>query len=177
MQQISRENLGVRYLFVAVNTSIRFLWVVGVKSKTSKACSEALKKLFQLISNEMLQRLVQPKINPENIWAYQGKVFAVEFAEFRKENRIELYSTRNETKSTVAERYIKTLKTIIFKYLHERDTNRYIDQLHKFVSIINFRITRMTKLAPIEVPQEDVPDLIFLCKTVSPQQQTLKGGD
>ena len=44
MQQLSRENLGVRYLFVAVDTLSRFLWVVGVKSKTSKACSEALKK-------------------------------------------------------------------------------------------------------------------------------------
>ena len=64
MQQISRENLGVRYLFVAVNTLICFLWVVGVKSKISKACSEALKKLFQLISNEMLQKLVQPKKIP-----------------------------------------------------------------------------------------------------------------
>ena len=32
MQQLSRENLGVRYLFVAVDTLSRFLWVVGVKS-------------------------------------------------------------------------------------------------------------------------------------------------
>ena len=44
MQQFFRENLGVRYLSVALDTLSRFLRVVGVKSKRSKACSVALKK-------------------------------------------------------------------------------------------------------------------------------------
>ena len=77
----------------------------------------------------------------------------------------------------MAERYIRTLKTIIFKYLHERDTNRYIDQLEKFVSIINNRVNRMTKLAPIEVSQKDVPYLISLCNTVPSQRPKFKVGD
>ena len=124
----------------------------------------------------MLQKFATKKF-PEKIWADQGKEFAGEFAKFCKKNCIEIYSTRNETKSAVAERYIRTLKTIIFKYLHERDTNRYIDQLEKFVSIINNRVNRMTKLAPIEVSQKDVPYLISLCNTVPPQRPKFKVGD
>ena len=66
MQQLSRENLGFRYLFVAVDTLSRFLWVVGVKSKASKACSEALKKVIstnrqrnaQILCNEKVRRKI-----------------------------------------------------------------------------------------------------------------------
>ena len=50
MQELPRDILGVMHLFLAVDILSGSLWVVGMKSKTSKACSEALKKLFQLIT-------------------------------------------------------------------------------------------------------------------------------
>ena len=90
---------------------------------------------------------------------------------------MEVYSTRSETKSAVAERCIRTLKIIIFKYLHEHDRNRYIDQLEKFVSIINNRINRMTKLTPIELSQKGVPYLVSICITVPRQRTNFKIGD
>ena len=154
MQQISRENLGVRYLFVAVDASSCFLWVVGVKSETSKACSEALKKLISTNKQRNAPNICATKKFLEKKRAHQVEEFAGEFAKFCKENGLEIYCTRSETKSAVAERYIRTLETIIFKYLHERDTNPYTDQLEKIVSIIANRISRMTKLAPIEVSQK-----------------------
>ena len=46
MQQLATENSGVRHLFVAVDTLSRFLWVTGLKSKTSRACTGALKKII-----------------------------------------------------------------------------------------------------------------------------------
>ena len=61
--------------------------------------------------------------------------------------------------------------------IYERDTKRYIDQLEKFVSIINNRINLLTKLATIELSQKDVPYLIYPCITVSPQRPKLKVGD
>ena len=82
----------------------------------------------------------------EKKWADQGRDFAGDFAQFCNKNGKEIYSTGNKTKSAVAERYIRTLKSIIFGYLHEHDTNRYIDHLDKFVSIKNNRINRMTRL-------------------------------
>ena len=164
---------------MAVNTLSRFLWVVGVKSKTSKACSEALKKIISINKQGNAPKNCATKKFPEKIWADQAKEFAGEFAKFCKNNRKEIYSTRSETNSAVAERYIRTLKTIIFKYLQERDTNRnrYIDQLEKFVSTINNRVHRITKLAPIEVSQKNVPYLVSLCNTVPPQRPKFKVGD
>ena len=84
MQKLPEKNLAVRYLFVAVDTLSHFLWVVGVKSKTSKACSEALKKLFQLISNEMPHKLVQPKKFPKRYGLIKVKSLLVNSQNFAK---------------------------------------------------------------------------------------------
>ena len=177
MQQLATENSGIRYLFVAVDTLSRFLWVRGLKSKTSIACTGALKKIIATNRQRNAPKICAAKYFPEQIWADQGREFAGDFAQFCNKNGIHIYSTRSETKSAVTEKYIRTLKSIIFRYLHEHDTNRHIDHLDKFVSIINNKINRMTKLAPIAVSQKDVPYLVALCNSVPSQQPKFKVGD
>ena len=49
LQQLATEHSGVKYIFVAVDTFCQFLWVTGIKSKTSRACTGALKKLIATI--------------------------------------------------------------------------------------------------------------------------------
>ena len=167
MQQLATENSVVRYLFAAVDTLSRFLWVTGLKSKTSRACTGALKNIISTNRKRNAPKICATTYLPEKNWADQGRDFAGDFAQFCNKNGIQIYSTRSETKSAVAERYIRTLKSIIFRYLHEHDTNRYIDHLDKFVSIINNRINRMTKLAPIAVSQKEVPYSVTLCNSAT----------
>ena len=45
-----------------------------------------------------------------------------------------MYSIRNEGKSIVAERFIRTLKTKIYKYMTSISKNVYIDKLDYIVS-------------------------------------------
>ena len=52
------------------------------------------------------------------IWVDQGSEFYKNaFKDFLKINNIEMYSTYNEGKSVVAERFIRTLKNRIFKHM------------------------------------------------------------
>ena len=52
------------------------------------------------------------------IWVDQGSEFYKNgFKDFLKINSIEMYSTYNEGKSVVAERFIRTLKNRIFKHM------------------------------------------------------------
>ena len=176
MQQLATQKLGVRYLFVAVDTLSWFPWVIGVKSTTSKACIDALKKIIATNKQRNAPKFCPSKNYTEYIWADQGKEFAGNFSHFCENNLIKCYYTRSEKRSAVAERYIRTLKVINCSYLHEHDTNRYIDQLGRFASIINNRINPMTKLAPITVSQADVPYLVSLCNTVPPQRPKFKVG-
>ena len=51
-----------------------------------------------------------------------------------RKNDIELYSTHNEGKSVVAERFIRTLKSKIYKYMTSVSKNIYIDKLNYIVN-------------------------------------------
>ena len=50
-----------------------------------------------------------------------------------KKNDIEMYSTHNEEKSVVAERFIRTIKNKIYKYMTSISKNVYIDKLDDIV--------------------------------------------
>ena len=47
-----------------------------------------------------------------------------------EKNAIELYSTHNEGKSVIAERFIRTLKNKIYKYVTLVSKNVYIDKFY-----------------------------------------------
>ena len=178
MQQLARQNSGVKFLFVAVDTLSRFLWVRTLIRKTAEACKNALREIITDIRNATpnMQPIFCRKTKgiagmppkPEKIWVDKGREFAGEFSSFCEQEAIELYSTNSETKSAFAERNIRSLKAIIFKYLHENCTDKYIDSLQHFVYIINSRVNRVTKLAPNQVKKTDEASLITLqnCNTL-----------
>ena len=82
---------------------------------------------------------------PEKIWVDEGKEFKGDFAWFCAKKDIVVYNTHSEMKFCFAERYIKTLKSILFIFLHENNTSRYIDHHQSFVSLIKSRPNRTTK--------------------------------
>ena len=51
----------------------------------------------------------------------------------RKKNDIEMYSTHNDGKSIIAERFIRTLKNKIYKYMTSLSKNVCIDKLDDIV--------------------------------------------
>ena len=65
---------------------------------------------------------------PNKIWVDQSSEFYNKpFKDFLKINNIEVYSTYNEGKSVVAERFIRTLKNKIFKHMTAISKNIYFD--------------------------------------------------
>ena len=55
---------------------------------------------------------------PKKIWVDQGSEFYNNyFKKFLKINNIEMYSTYNDGKSAVAERFVRTLKNNILKHM------------------------------------------------------------
>ena len=62
-----------------------------------------------------------------------------------------MYSIHNEGKSVVAERFIRTLKTKIYKYMTSISKNVYIDKLDDMVNEYNNTYYRTIKMKPVEV--------------------------
>ena len=72
------------------------------------------------IVNAFQKDLDSSNRKPNKIWVDQGGEFYNKlFKRFLKNNQIEMYSTYNEGKSVVAERFIKTLKNKIFKHMDD----------------------------------------------------------
>ena len=68
-----------------------------------------------------------------------------------KINNIEIYSTYNEGKSVVAERFIRTLKNKILKHMTAISKNVYFDALDDIVDKYNNTVHRTIKVNPIDV--------------------------
>ena len=76
----------------------------------------------------ILKEYKEPK--PNKIWVDKGSGFYnSSFKKRLKDNDTEMYSIHNEGKSVAAERFIRTLKTKIQKYLTSISKNVYIDKL------------------------------------------------
>ena len=62
-----------------------------------------------------------------------------------------MYSTQNEGKSAIAERFIRTLKNKIYKYMTSISKNVYIDKLDDIVNKYNNTYHSTIKMKPIDV--------------------------
>ena len=68
-----------------------------------------------------------------------------------EKNDIEMYSTHNEGQSVVAERYMKTLKNKICRYITSISKNAYIDKLDDIANKYNSTYHSTIKLKPVDV--------------------------
>ena len=68
-----------------------------------------------------------------------------------RKNDIEIYSTHNEGKSDFSERFIRTLKNKIYKYMTSTSKNVHIDKLDDIVNKYNNTYHRIIKMKPVDV--------------------------
>ena len=100
MQLLSRQNKGIKYLLCVIDLFSKYAFVVPLKDKKGAS----VVKGFEKIVNESGRQ-------PNKILVDQGsKFYNNVFKNWLKDEGIEMYSTYNEGKSVVAERFIRTLK-------------------------------------------------------------------
>ena len=89
------------------------------------------------------------------IWVDQGSEFYnIHFKKSLKDNDISMYSTYNEGKSVVAERFIRTLKNKNYKHMTAISKNVYFDVLDDNAGEYNNTYHKTIKMKPINVKNE-----------------------
>ena len=89
---------------------------------------------------------------PNKIWVDKvSEFYNNSFKEWLGDNGIEMYSTNNEGKSVVAERFMRTLKNKIHKYMTSISKNVYIDKLGDIVDKYNNTYHTSIKMKPVDV--------------------------
>ena len=164
MQLLSKCNKGIRFLLCVIDIFSKYAWVVPLKDK--KGIS--IVKAFQSI-------LKQSNKKPNKIWVDKGSEFYnAYFKKCLRGNDIVMYSTHNEGKSVVAERFITTLKSKIYKYMTSRSKNVFIDKLDDIVDEYNNTYHTRIKMKPIDVKDNTY---INTSKEINNKNPKFKVGD
>ena len=141
MQLLSKYNKGIRFLLCVIDIFSKYDWVVPLKDK--KGIS--IVKPFQ-------SNLKQSNRKLNKIWVDKGSEFYnAYFKKWLRDNDIVMYSTHNEGKSVVAERFIRTLKGETYKHMTLISKNVYIDKLDDIVDKYNNTYHNTIKMKPIDV--------------------------
>ena len=133
MKAFAKENKGVKYLLTVLDVFSKYGWIVPLKTKTGVEVAKALKKIFK-------------ERKPEKLWVDKGK----EFYNKDVKSLIEIYSTENEEKSSVVERWNRTMKEKMFKYFSANNTRKYVDVLDDMVKNYNETVHSSIKMTPVE---------------------------
>ena len=133
----SKHNEGHTFLLLVIDIFSKYGWVIPLKDKKGETVAEALKTIFE-------------ERKPEKLWTDKGK----EFYNKNVKDLIELYSTENEEKSSIVERWIRTMKEKMWKYFTDNNTYTYMDVLPELVEDYNNTVHSSTKFTPVEASKK-----------------------
>ena len=141
MQLLSKYNNGIRFLLCVIGIFSKYAWVVPLKDKKGISIAKA----FQII-------LKQSNRKANKISVDKGfEFYNAYFKKWLQDSNIVMYSTHNERKSVVVERFIRTLKSRIYKYMASISKNVYIDKLDDIVDEYNNTYHTTIKMKPADV--------------------------
>jgi len=90
MQQFSKWNKGYRCLLMVLDVFSKYGWIVALKDKKGETVTQAFETIFKEVRK------------PEYLWTDKGKeYYNKHFKNLLDKNKITLYSTKNEEKSSV----------------------------------------------------------------------------
>ena len=138
MRALSKQNDGYKYILMVMDVFSKYGWAEPLKFKTAAEVNKALEKIFR------------DKI-PKRIWADRGTEFwNKDVGKLLLKHNITLYSTDNEEKCSVIERWNRTIKTKLWKYFTANGTHKYIDILQPLIEKYNNTKHRSIGMTPVE---------------------------
>ena len=140
MQQLKSCNHGFRYVLNVIDVFSKFLWSVPIKDKTGKT-----------ITNTFQSIVKTSKRKPKKLWVDNGsEIYSNVFKKWLVENEIKIYSTFNEGKAIVIERFNRALKNKMYKYFTANNTYKYVDVLPDLINEYNNHKHSTIKMTPTE---------------------------
>ena len=136
---MSSKNKNVKYLLCAIDVFTKYAWVKPLKDKNGKT-----------VLNTFIEIVNESNRKPTKLWIDRGREFYIKLMQEQLDNNdILMYSTHNEGKSVIAERFIKILKSEIYKSMTASDSKSYLLYLNKLVDQYNNTYHHSIKKKPI----------------------------
>ena len=151
MQKFSKWNNGIKYLLMVIDVFSKYGWIRGLKDKKTETVSKAFNDIFK------------SGRKPKMLWSDKGSEFiSKRFKDFLKSKGIKLYHTENEEKSSVVERWNKTMKNRMWKMFTVNNNTVYADKIDKLVNDYNNKFHSSIKMSPIEASKKKNEKKVWL---------------
>lgn len=145
LQAFSRQNNGYSWILVVVDGFTKEAFVEKLKKKTTKETAEAFARI-----------LARAKKPPRNCYSDMGLEFmGSDFQALMKKHKIHHYTSKTKRKSFMAERFIRTLKSSIFRYFTNEKTKKWVTVLDDLVKAYNNTKHSTTLYKPSEIRAKD----------------------
>lgn len=134
---LEKENDGVKFLLVVIDTFTRFAWIEPLQNKSAKEVLSAFKEIVGQMKHGFGGKLMTD----------QGKEYINQhFQKFLKDKNISFVIPNH--KCPHVERFNRTFQNMLYRYMEERQTERYIDSLPMLLNTYNNRYHRIIKMSP-----------------------------
>src|SRR6267154_742869 len=142
---LSNENNSQRYLLTCIDVFSKYARVEPLKNKSGNALTAAFTKMIEQQECKLLQ-------------TDKGTEFLnASFQKLLKDRNIRHYTSENDDiKAAVVERFNRTLKGVMWRYLSHTMNGRYIDVLPQLVSSYNHTHHRSINMTSSEVTAQKV---------------------
>jgi len=138
IHKYARQNKNYKFILVLVDIFSRYAWARPLKNKSATSTAEALKDVFT-------------SSIPKKLWTDEGTEFYNNTVNrILKEHNIELYSTHNDVKAAIAERFIRTLRRKIESNFILTHSTVWYDILPQLIYEYNTTIHTTLKMTPQE---------------------------
>ena len=142
MQEFREQNDNICHILVGVDVWSRFMWACPLQSTSADEGLRGTKIILEKV-DEL----------PTNLTLDKGSEFVSnKYKKYIKSLNIRLFYTNS--KASIVERSILTLKRYIYRYIAESDQVRYIDKLQQFVSIYNNHFHRFLNMTPNQAEEK-----------------------
>ena len=164
VDKLAKEINSVKYLLVRQDLYHRTANAKGMKTKDSHKTV----KTFSF--------MITKRNRPKKVWVDKGTEFAGAFKKFSAAEGIQVYSTMSETKAAFAERTIRSLKNILYRYTEEFGY-KYIHKLPQFITTSNSRRNNSIDMGPNTVKNCDFMSILYSKPLRGFKKPTFKIGD
>ena len=168
VSNIAEYNDNFRFLLTCIDCFSRYAWVIPIKRKTGVEISRVLEEIFK---EKQCRRLQTDK----------GKEYLNKHVKLiLKKYNVEFWTSNNEVKAALIERFNRTMKTRMYKYFTANNTLKYIDILPNLVAGYNRTVHRSIGMAPADVQSKHVMQLrqkLYGTKTQSVKKYKYRVGD
>ena len=128
---------------MVIDVFSKYGWIKGLKDKKNETFSKAFDEIFK------------SKRKPQILWTNRGSEFiSKHFKYFLKRAGIKLYHTENEEKSSVVEKWNKTMKNRMWKMFTVNNSTVYWDKIDKLVDNYNNARHSCVKMTPVEASKK-----------------------